>query len=867
MQTKALDDDLVMSLVELALAQPAEKREAYIRAACADDETLTVEVRKYVQWEERMNGFLLDPLFPPPAIEHPFEPGELLAGRFRIVRELGSGGMGIVYEAEDERLERRIAIKCAKTGFTKRLPPEVRNASAVTHPNVCKIFEIHTAPTPRGEIDFVTMELLEGETLAARLRRGRLPRTEAREIARQLCAGLAEAHRSGVIHGDVKTNNVIQAKGPDGTERAVLTDFGLARRPGPAGVRATAQSLEGGGTKDYMAPELWKGEKASPASDVYALGVVLTELLTGRRPFPPHVPLEERLTRKPAVRSPGKWGRATTRCLEPDPKRRFQNGGEVATALEPSVWHLYATAALLIVAAALAAYRYATAPKEIVRLAMPAILTSSADLAPAAAKLSAETAKQLARIRGGNAARYSFSPAIKNPTHVLRTKFSRQDGKLLLHAQLTDSRSRLNVKDWMASYGPGEERYIPFALAGMVTASLKLPPLAIAAVNAAASKDYWSGMWYVRWDGGVDRALDYLEKAAEEDPDSPLTLAGLAEARWFKFFDSNDLMWLEAAKDAEHRAESRDPDSAAVHKAQGILFNYEGSYNLAEAEYRRAIEIDPDSSDVHRRLAMTYESDRQRDRAEGEYKEAIAKDPNYYRPYRDFGAFYGTGSQYNQAAKYYEKAVELAPNEPAPRYTLAIAYANSGRYQEAQAQLTISIAVRATRAAVNQLAMTQLYLSQNQAAIESLNRAMNLPAAGTPEYALLMYRGIAYDRLGMREAARSDYAAGRQKALEDFTRQPNNGPVEAAVAYLDAALGDARAQSEADTARALSPDDDSTRWRAVLTYERLRLRSKTFEALSTASPEQLADFSRWPDLKDLQSDLRFKDLLATRPVQ
>ncbi len=139
--------------------------------------------------------------------------------------------MGVVYEAVDEKLQRKIALKCAKTGFGKRLPPEVRNATEISHPNVCKIFEIHTAYTSQGEIDFITMEFLDGETLAERLSRGPLPEQEGRAIAVQLCAGLAEAHRNRVIHGDLKNNNVILTSGPHGGVRAVITDFGLARRP------------------------------------------------------------------------------------------------------------------------------------------------------------------------------------------------------------------------------------------------------------------------------------------------------------------------------------------------------------------------------------------------------------------------------------------------------------------------------------------------------------------------------------------------------------------------------------------------------------------------------------------------------------
>src|SRR5437762_2048868 len=187
-----------------------------------------------------MKGFLLEPLYPATPPERPFEPGQLVDDRFRIVNEVAEGGMGIVYEAVDEKLDRRIALKCAKTRFRKRLPPEVRNAREISHPNVCKIFEIHTASLPDGDIDFISMEYLEGETLTARLRSAPFPEKEAREIAQQLCAGLAEAHRCKVVHGDLKSSNVMLTKGPDGSTRAVITDFGLAR-PAETGQR-TVQS-------------------------------------------------------------------------------------------------------------------------------------------------------------------------------------------------------------------------------------------------------------------------------------------------------------------------------------------------------------------------------------------------------------------------------------------------------------------------------------------------------------------------------------------------------------------------------------------------------------------------------------------------
>lgn len=215
-------------------------------------------------------------------------PGELLAGRFRIVRELARGGMGIVYEARDQKLDRRIAIKAAQSGRARFLSPEVRNASTVSHPHVCRIFEIYSTPTAAGSVDFITMEFPEGETLASRIARGSLTDTEARAIALQLCAGLAEAHRNHVVLGDVKPQNIILSHAADGAPRAVIMDFGLAQGPSQRGSSC--------GTPGYLAPELLAGGTSSVASDLYALGVILHELVARLRPRERAVELASTIT-------------------------------------------------------------------------------------------------------------------------------------------------------------------------------------------------------------------------------------------------------------------------------------------------------------------------------------------------------------------------------------------------------------------------------------------------------------------------------------------------------------------------------------------------------------------------------------------
>ena len=644
MLNKTKDDDLVMSLVDLALTHPVNQREAYLRSACGGDTELFNETWTYVQWEQRMQGFLLDPLFPPSSYEHPFEPGELLDGRFRIVREIAQGGMGVVYEAVDEKLQRRIALKCAKTGFRKRLPPEVRNATEISHPNVCKIFEIHTASTGQGEIDFITMEFLDGETLADRLTLGSLPEKEARAIALQLCAGLAEAHRKQVIHGDLKSNNVILTTGPHGAVRAVITDFGLAR--GPEAALATAPSGQMAGTRDYMAPELWKGGKASVASDIYALGVIFSQLGSGR--------LQNRIV---------------ARCLLEDPASRFPNADAIARALVPirsRRWFLAAAAAaILAVITGVVTYQRATAPKKVVRLVMLPF-SYSADLAPLADGVFREASANLAKLRGGTNARYSAvsladvqrarvdtpekAKSALHATHVLHGSLTKEKDQIMLHAFLTDTRTGVDAKDWTMEYAPGQTRYIPVALAGFVTGTLHLPPLAIAAtMNAAAQSDYKAGSLLLRRGKTIDAALAAFERAVTADPDSALAYAGLADAQWLKYGSTRDRDWLARASESTKQAQRRNPDLARVLFVSGTQEFVNSWYEQAIAEFQRALELEASYGEASHYLARAYDHLGQAELALAAYSRALRADSNNYRFYRDLGNFYIQRDQYSQS--------------------------------------------------------------------------------------------------------------------------------------------------------------------------------------------------------------------------
>ena len=870
---KAQDDDVVMTLVELALSHPPDTREEYVRSACAGDTELFSQVWDYVRWDDRMQDFLLEPLFPA-LREHEFEPGALLADRFRIVREVARGGMGIVYEAQDEKLGRRIALKCAKSGFRKRLPPEVRHASQIAHPNVCKIFEIHTASTTSGAIDFLTMEFLDGETLAARLSRGKLPPAEARDIGRQICAGLAEAHRNRVVHGDLKSNNVILTVDADGGVRAVITDFGLARKPFGTAMdnAAGVGSSEAGGTPDYMAPELWSGEKPSMASDVYALGVILYELAANHRPYAPDITRQGRLEHKPAPLN-GEWDSTVQKCLDPDPAKRFSDAAEVAVALKPSHalrWWLVAAAAVVLAAVSgLITFERATAPKESISLAMLP-LEARPDAAALADLVTRDAASELAHIKGGTRARLKVIPLADvtgrhAATHVLRGNIARENGRVSLRVFLTDSRTQVNVGDWKAEYAPGEVRYAGRAMAAMVTASLRLPPLT-ASVNAKARPDYEAGMAYTRRNSTIDKALPLLESAVAADPDSALTWAGLAEAQWFKYFLTDDPAWLERTSESLRQAQDRDLDLAPVHRVAGLLRANAGSYEQAAAEYQRAIEIDPSNGDAYRRLGTVYERSNQMDQALTAFKRAVEVDPAYFKVYQDLGTFYRDRGDISQAARLFEQEVKTAPDEPDAHFVLGTAYEELGRFSEAERELRAAIELQPTPPALNNLGFTLMQRGKDSEAIPFLARAST--GLRGDQYLVLMNLGSAYRRTNQPVASRQAYERSLSLAEVELGRDPRDALVRSRLAYLCARLENpARAESEIAQALSLSPQDANVRDMAVDVYEALGRRDDALAVLRASSDEVLVEAVHGPDLAGLHADPRFQQLVALHHIQ
>lgn len=291
-----------------------------------------------------------------------FAPDARIADRYRLIRLLGRGGMGDVWEAWDEELSVAVALKTlghsaqARPGALRMLKQEVLLARAVAHPSVCRVYDLgrHLLGRDLPEREesgpaaawFLTMELIRGETLRQRLDRvTRVSTAEALPLVEQMASALEAAHRAGIVHRDFKSGNVLLTRRDD-RELAVVTDFGVARAFGPAlDPQATTDldpSSARAGTPAYMAPEQVRGQEAGPAADIYALGVVLYELVTGRLPFYEGSAFEiatRRLSEDPpppssvAADLDPRWEEVILRCLRRDPRSRFTHAEEVAHAL------------------------------------------------------------------------------------------------------------------------------------------------------------------------------------------------------------------------------------------------------------------------------------------------------------------------------------------------------------------------------------------------------------------------------------------------------------------------------------------------------------------------------------------------------
>ena len=338
MATQQENWETVKALFEAALEEEPARRSTFLRLHCSD-ERLRSEVERLLREHHEAGTFLSHPVLPnlAPAIPaRSLAEGQILADRFRILGFIAAGGMGEVYKAVDTRLGRQVAIKVVAEAFSQRFDREARTIASLSHPSICALHDIGP--------NYLVMEYLEGESLAARIKRGPLPLHEALAIAIATARALGAAHQRGIVHRDLKPGNIMLT-----LSGAKLLDFGLAKYEQPSfGGDQTitlpvSDSAQVVGTLLYMAPEQLQGKQADPRSDIFAFGAVLYEMLSGKRAFDRQssadvivaVSREEPKPLRDLVRDvPDDLRHLVKRCLRKQPEDRYASIAEVEGKLE-----------------------------------------------------------------------------------------------------------------------------------------------------------------------------------------------------------------------------------------------------------------------------------------------------------------------------------------------------------------------------------------------------------------------------------------------------------------------------------------------------------------------------------------------------
>lgn len=757
---------------EAALERGPADRHAFILEACAGDNSLQREVESLLSGHERAGSFLnkdfrardvsMDDGINGHRSEedhHTFSPDKVLCGRFKVVRFISKGGMGEVYEARDLELGDHLALKTIRPEISanpenlQRFKQEIQLARKVTHPNVCRIFDLEyqrTAPGDDGdstEIVFLTMELLEGETLAAWLRRrGRASTFDALPLVHQMAEGLAAAHDAGVIHRDFKPSNVILVQPVEAglPLRPVVTDFGLARGTAPRGSATTVSSgsanhllvgdREPIGTLAYMAPEQLTGGDLTTATDIYALGLVMYEMVTGHRLFFMRISVSDAAKHlndpipPPSVFVPEldpKWEAVVMRCLQTFPGLRYQSARALLSDLEeeapqpaPRRWRQYAlvAAAMLALLVGLSFHRIwdrfnRVRPSPIKSVAVLPLedLSGRPDQDYFAQGMTEVLITDLARI---SALRVISRTSVMQyqGTHKPVAQVARElkvdavvegsvllsGGRVRITARLIDARTDTRI------WGDDYERDLRDVLALQsevattiadairirVTSQEHQRLASARPVNTAAYDAYLRGRY--EWNKGTERgklqARDFFEQAATIDPDYAPAYSGLAD-----YYSSTDelppIVAKTKAKQYALKALKIDPNLAEAYTSLGFVEFY-GDWNWAQAdaEYKQALALDPGDADAHRLYSDYLSSMGRGDRAVEEGRAAERLDPvSVYAQVATGWALY-YARRYPESLAKCTAASILEPDFATARDCMALNYLTAEDYEKARAQ-------------------------------------------------------------------------------------------------------------------------------------------------------------------------------------
>src|SRR5579884_594440 len=798
--------------------------------------------------------------------------GAVLGNRYEIQQLLGEGGMGAVYKARDIELDRLVALKVIRPelagnpAILQRFKQELILARQVTHRNVIRIYDLGEA----DGIKFITMEYVEGEDLRTLLHeRGKLPPQEAVGIIEQVCLALEAAHREGVIHRDLKPQNVMR----DRQGRIVVMDFGLARSLVSERMTQTGAMV---GTMEYMSPEQAMGGDLDGRSDLFTVGLIFFELVTGRMPYKAETALASLLkrTQERAIPIseiekdfPERLSNVVSKCLERDPKARYQNVRELLSDLvgethapTPSritrimlpvpvgrnwLWGAGALILAVVLFFAIPVTRHLLIQPAATGVATPGIpsakegkyiavlpfrvLGDQTSLGYVAEGLVEALNAKLFQMKELHVA--ASSEAEKTDTRQPLEKIGRELGEnMVLTGTLQGSKDQMlvvvNLEDvangrrvWSKEF-PGRpedlltlEDQIYNQL--VVAMSLKPSNEELARSSAHPTEDVDALQLYLRGreamkgrqdPKNVETAIAYYKKALDKDNRFALAYSGLADASLQMYNLKHDPVYAQEAVREAQTAKQISPDLPEVHSALGSALNLTGQTASAIVELKKTVELAPNSDEGYRRLGEAYLSLGKKDEGLAQLQKATQINPYYWFNHNAEGTAYVHLGEFDKAAAEFQRVTELEPDNAQGWENLGIAYYDQGKWTQCIEAYKKALQISPDRyVAASNLGTVYFFLKRYPESVQMFEKAVNL----VPDDSTLMGNlADAYRASGGTAKAMATYDRAISLALKELQVNPRKAGSYGNLGLYYAKKGDSpRAIEAIHQARTIDPND------------------------------------------------------------
>jgi len=643
----------------------------------------------------------------------PLTSGDLFARRFQIIEVLGQGGMGKVYRAEDKKVHEEVALKVINPEIStdkktiERFRDELKLARKIAHRNVCKMYDLNEFS---GSY-YITMEYIAGQDLKALIRQtGQLTIGKALSVAGQVCEGLIEAHRLGIIHRDLKPSNIMI----DREGNARIMDFGIARS-------LTAKRRTGSGmmlgTPEYMSPEQVDGKEVDQCSDIYSMGIILYEMVTGRVPFAGDTALSIAVKQKSEspmdpseynIRIPEDLSRLILKCLNKTISSRFQSAEQILAELSNIDSDLTTTERTSIKKEPDTKERQDSEWKNSIAVLPFVDLSPQEDQEYFCDGMAEELINSLTKIEDLRVVARTSAFAFKgekadireigqklNVKTVLEGSVRKAGNKLRIMAQLINIEDGFHI--WSDKYDRDMDDVFAIQdeislaivdnLKGKLLGEEKAKLLKRQAVDVEAYKLYLKGLyfWNKRTKEGMEKGMKHFEQAIELDPSYAQAYSGLADSftllSFWSFLPPKE--GFPKAKALAEKALEIDGSLAEAHVSLAyIIFCYEWDWAAVEKEFKMAIQLNPGLANAHHWYSIYLSAMERHEEALFEIKKALDLDPMSLMINMNVGTIYHHMRHYDKAVEVLQKTIEMNPNFGQAYYSLAKVYSAMGKYTE-----------------------------------------------------------------------------------------------------------------------------------------------------------------------------------------